>query len=124
MKKLVVAVVLALATVNAACGSDSSTSSSGTSGAPPANGVTVSSNTFTPASISIKAGDTVTWTWAGGNHDVTSGANCTNDNVFTKSALQSTNGATFQQKFDKAGTFEYFCTPHCAGGMKGKVVVQ
>lgn len=120
---------LALALVTACSSSDSPTSSSssgGTSGTTPAaNAVTVSSNKFTPASLSVKIGDTVTWTWAGGNHDVVSGANCTDDKVFTRSALQSANGATFTHTFDKAGTFEYFCTPHCvSAGMKGTVVVQ
>ncbi len=120
---------LALALVTACSTSDSPTSSSssgGTSGTTPAaNAVTVSSNKFTPASLSVKIGDTVTWTWAGGNHDVVSGANCTDDKVFTRSALQSANGATFTHTFDKAGTFEYFCTPHCvSAGMKGTVVVQ
>ena len=120
---------LALALVTACSTSDSPTSSSssgGTSGTTPAaNAVTVSSNKFTPASLSVKIGDTVTWTWAGGNHDVVSGANCSDDKVFTRSALQSANGATFTHTFDKAGTFEYFCTPHCvSAGMKGTVVVQ
>ena len=111
--------MIALATVTAACGSSTEAA------APAGNSVSVTSNKFTPASITIKVGDTVTWTWNGGNHDVVSGANCTNDNVFTRSALQSTNGATFQHKFDKAGSFEYFCEPHCvSSSMKGTVVVQ
>ena len=138
MKHVVSGLALALALVTACSSSDSSTSSSssgtsasssgtsGTSGTTPAaNAVTVSSNKFTPASISVKIGNTVTWTWAGGNHDVVSGANCTDDKVFTRSTLQSANGATFTHTFDKAGTFEYFCDPHCASaGMKGTVVVQ
>ena len=125
MKKLVFALVLALGTVTSACGSDSSSSSSSGTPACTVNCVSVSVNKFTPASVTIKAGETVTWTWAGGSHDVVSGANCTNDNGFTRSPLQSTNGVQFQHKYDKAGTFEYFCEPHCSSsGMKGTVVVQ
>ena len=32
------------------------------------------------------------------------------------------NGDTFQQKFDKAGTFDYVCTVH--PGMEGTVKVE
>ena len=125
MKSIVLGLSLALSVVIACSSSDSTTSSSSSGTTPVTNGVTVSSNKFTPASITVKVGDTVTWTWAGGNHDVVSGANCTNDNVFTRSALQSTNGATFTHTFTKAGSFEYFCEPHCvSAGMKGTVVVQ
>ena len=128
MKHVVSGLALALVTACSSSDSSTSSSSSGTSGTTPAANavtVTVSSNKFTPASISVKVGDTVTWTWAGGNHDVVSGANCTDDKVFTRSTLQSANGATFTHTFDKAGTFEYFCTPHCvSAGMKGTVVVQ
>src|SRR4051794_38375933 len=104
MKHLAVGLVVTLATV--ACSSSDSSTGAGT--AAPActtNCVSVTSNKFTPASITIKAGDTVTWTWAGGNHDVVSGANCTNDNAFTRSPLQSATGATFQHTYDKPGTF-------------------
>ncbi|MDF2698291.1 MAG: Copper binding protein plastocyanin/azurin family, partial [Labilithrix sp.] len=33
-------------------------------------------------------------------------------------------GGTFDKKFEKAGTFPYYCEPHCAMGMKGEVVVE
>ena len=131
MKKAVLAFVLAFGSLVAACGSDEKTSgsSSGSSGgaadaATPTNAVTVKSNSFTPASLTVKVGDTVTWTWAGGNHDVVSGANCTSDGSW-KSSLQSAAGSTFTHTFDKAGSFEYFCNPHCANSaMKGTIVVQ
>ncbi len=132
MKRLVIGLSLTVALLTACSSSDSTTSASsgGTSGssgttAPVANEVVVSSNKFAPVSITVKVGETVTWTWAGGNHDVVSGANCTDDKLFTRSALQSANGATFTHTFDKAGSFDYFCEPHClSSGMKGTVVVQ
>ena len=131
MKKLAISFVLVLATVTAACSSSSDSSSSGTSGTtgdsgttPATNSVTVTSNKFVPPSLTIKAGETVTWTWAGGSHTVTSGANCTADAVYT-SGLQSTSGATFKHTYATAGTFEYFCEPHCASSaMKGTIIVQ
>lgn len=130
MKKLALTFVLVCATVTAACSSSSDNSSSsggGTpadSGAPAGNAITVKSNMFVPATLTIKAGETVTWTWAGGAHTVTSGASCTADNAY-KSGLQSTVGATFTHTYPTAGTFEFFCEPHCAtSGMKGTIIVQ
>ena len=140
MKKLVVALALVLTTVTAACGSDDTPaptgSSSGTptgysgtpaptdSGTGKVNAVTVKSNEFVPASLQIKVGDEVTWTWAGGNHNVVSGAGCMPDGKFTSGNPTGTVGTTFKRKFDTAGTFEVYCDPHCAGGMKGSIVVQ
>lgn len=138
--KILLVSCFALASLVAACGSDDTgTTSGGTSGTsgtsgssggtdaatpPTTNSVVVKSNSFAPASLTVKVGDTVTWTWQGGNHDVVSGPNCTADGTF-KSALQSAMGTTFTHTFDKAGSFEYFCTPHCASaGMKGTIVVQ
>lgn len=142
MKKLALTLVLVLSTMAAACSSssDNTSSSGGTSGTsgttgdsgttadsgatPTTNAVTVKSNQFVPASLTIKAGDTVTWTWAGGAHTVTSGANCTADAAYA-SDLKSTTGATFTHTYATAGTFEYFCEPHCASSaMKGTIIVQ
>lgn len=132
MKKLAITFVLVVATVTAACSSSSDTGSSGTSGTtgdsgvvtPAANAITVMSNKFVPPSLTIKAGETVTWTWQGGSHTVTSGTNCTADAVYT-SGLQSTSGAKFAHTYPTAGTFEFFCEPHCASsGMKGTIIVQ
>lgn len=136
MKKLALAFALALTTITAACGSDDSPSSgsSGSSGAstpdgsaPAANTVTVKSNTFAPAQLTVKVGDTVTWVWAGGSHNVVSGANCTEDATpptFSSGAPTADMSTKFTHTFTKAGSFEYFCTPHCSVGMKGTVVVQ
>ena len=128
MKKLAISFILVLATVTAACSSSSDTGSSGTTGdsgtTPATNAITVMSNKFVPPSLTIKAGETVTWTWAGGSHTVTSGTNCTADAVYT-SGLQSTSGAKFAHTYPTAGTFEFFCEPHCASsGMKGTIIVQ
>ena len=136
MKKLALTFVLALATVAVACSSssDNTSSSSGTSGTsgatgdsgatPAGNAVTVKSFSFTPATLTIKAGETVTWTWAGGSHTVTSGTNCTSDMAYT-SGLKSGTGDTFTHTYPTAGTFEYFCEPHCqSSAMKGTIIVQ
>jgi plastocyanin len=135
MKKLgIVLAALVVASV-AACSSTTSPTPTGTSGgtsgttgdaAAAANTVTVggTSNTFSPSTLSIKVGDTVTWTWAGGAHTVTSGTGCTSDGMFGTDGIQSAVGSTFTHTFATAGTFAYFCVPHCASGMKGSIVVQ
>ncbi|MEO7097590.1 MAG: plastocyanin/azurin family copper-binding protein [Polyangiales bacterium] len=80
------------------------------------------STVFSPKTLTIKAGQTVTWKWAGAGHSVTSGpATCVPDGKFDSTILG--NGATFTQKFDTAGTVEYFCLPHCGSGMTGTIIV-
>ena len=86
------------------------------------NTVTLSATTFEPATITIGVGETVTWKWSTGTHDVKSGTSCAPDGNF--SSGEPVTGATFEHKFDTAGTFDYFCSVHCAGGMVGKVIVQ
>ena len=78
---------------------------------------------FVPATVTIKPGQTVNWVWAGSGHSVTSGNSetCTADGMFDSKVLAT--GATFSQTFPTAGTFNYFCTPHCSFGMKGSVIV-
>jgi plastocyanin len=85
--------------------------------------VQISANQFSPDSITIKVGQTVRWTWGGGTHNVQSGASCdAPDDTFRSGVPQS--GGTFERKFDKAGSFPYYCEPHCSMGMKGVVIVE
>ena len=81
-------------------------------------------NKFDPATINVKAGDEVTWTNAGGAHTVTGGENAPdpaspigNNNLFDPNA-------TVKVKFDKPGTYKYFCQPHLSVGMIGEIVVK
>jgi plastocyanin len=80
-------------------------------------------NKFEPATINVKAGEEVTWTNTGGAHTVTGGEEAPdpaspigNNNLFDPNA-------TVKVKFDKPGTYKYFCQPHLAVGMVGEVVV-
>ena len=79
------------------------------------NQVTVSDNVFTPSSIQVSPGTTVTWTWASdaSTHNVTISGGNSGDKVA---------GATFTKNFATAGTFNYQCTIH--PGMNGSVLVQ
>jgi nitrite reductase (NO-forming) len=84
----------------------------------PANG-----KSFDPASTTVSAGTTVTWTNDDTTlHTVTSGSAESGDSgaQFDSSYLAA--GKTYQHKFDTAGTFDYYCTLHPF--MKGKVIVS
>ncbi|MEW6441228.1 MAG: plastocyanin/azurin family copper-binding protein [bacterium] len=78
--------------------------------------------TFDPVDVQISVGDTVQWVNNGPSaHTSTSGTNCTADGTWDSGLLNM--GQTFSQTFDTAGTFPYFCIPHCALGMTGTVTV-
>jgi plastocyanin len=84
-------------------------------------------NGFSPKSINIKVGDTVTWTNNDNTiHTVISGtglsdANKGKDFDSGLTALTTT-GKTYSHQFTKAGDFPYFCELHPA--MIGKVTVS
>jgi plastocyanin len=87
--------------------------------APPATSaaVTVMDNFYTPPNVTISAGGTVTWTWAGANsHTVTS-----NTGAFDSSPPKTS--GTFSFTFPTAGTFPYHCLVHGLV-MSGTVTVQ
>jgi plastocyanin len=116
LKRLLV--VLPVLVVLAACSSATDTTPASAS----ANTVTLNATSFEPSTITINVGESVTWKWATGTHDVESGTTCTPDGKF--SSGEPVAGGTFEQKFDTAGTFDYFCSVHCGNGMVGKVIVQ
>jgi plastocyanin len=72
---------------------------------------------FDPAEVTIKAGDTVTWT----NNDSV-GHDVTGDDFSSGDPGGLANGDTFEHTFDQAGTFDYVCTVH--PGMEGSVTVE
>ena len=71
---------------------------------------------FSPESITVKVGDSVTWT----NQDGTTHTVTSSDGSFGSKNLDQ--GQTFTATFDKAGTFAYICSIHSF--MTGTVVVQ
>ncbi|MFC4990442.1 halocyanin domain-containing protein [Saliphagus infecundisoli] len=74
---------------------------------------------FDPAAIAVDTGTTVVWEWTGdgGGHNVVA------DDSF-ESEIQTDEGATFDQTFEEAATYEYYCSPHVNQGMKGAIVVE
>ena len=72
---------------------------------------------FSPDQTDVKAGGTVTYTWAAGPHNVT----FSNPPASVPNSGDRTSG-TFQVTFPTAGTYSYQCTIHA--GMKGTVTVH
>ncbi|MDQ6940516.1 MAG: plastocyanin/azurin family copper-binding protein, partial [Verrucomicrobiota bacterium] len=95
-------------------------------------GVTVGQSgfTFTPSTAKILPGDTVTWTFLGSNHTVSSGVPCTVDNQYCSpsnmscaSSPTNTLNSTYSHIFNQVGASPYFCRVHCGFGMTGTVQV-
>lgn len=133
VRTLAVLVLLALSAVAlGACGKSSSggSSSSGGGAAPqssaPSGGgaavsdakVTIASYKFMPASITVKAGGTVTWTNTDSDrHTASSDAE---PRVFDTGTLNK--GQSKAVSFKKPGTYKYHCLFHAF--MQGTVVVK
>jgi LPXTG-motif cell wall-anchored protein len=78
--------------------------------------VAIADFSFSPASITIDQGDSVTWT----NNGPTAHSATANGGEFNTGILKA--GQSSSHTFSQAGTFSYFCQPHPF--MKGTVVVQ
>ena len=93
-----------------------------TGGSNSGEGVTVSVSDFSfgPSSVTIKVGESVTWTLAEGAHTTTSGVAPDQDGLWNQAL---TADAPFTFTFEEAGTFPYFCRFH-ADFMSGAVTVE
>jgi plastocyanin len=78
--------------------------------------VTIKGMKFTPGSVTIKAGQSVTWT----NNDQRDHTVVADDGSFNSGNLGP--GASFTHKFAKSGKFKYACALHPR--MKGVVEVK
>ena len=75
-------------------------------------GCETSNACFSPASLTINAGDTVEWTNGDtAAHTVTSGSPANGPSgVFDSSLIMGS--ASFENTFDEAGSYDYFCMVH------------
>ena len=78
--------------------------------------VNIDNFVFGPQTITVPVGTTVTWT----NKDDIPHTSVSTDGVFKSKVLDT--DEKFSYKFEKAGTYPYYCTIHPK--MTGKVVVQ
>ena len=104
---LLVAVALMIASPNLQANADKPTAMAD---------VKIDNFSFGPQSLTVKVGTIVTWT----NRDDIPHTVVSSDGVF-KSKARDTD-ESFSYKFDKAGTYPYFCSLHPK--MTGQVVVQ
>jgi len=128
------ALMLVGITVALGCGGGSATGTDGGGNPPPppppppSNTVTVTNNVFTPASMTVTPGSTVTWNWntCSGGDGYGNGETCVPHSVVlddgsASSSVQST--GSFTHQFTTAGTYNYHCAVH-GTAMSGKIVVQ
>ena len=74
---------------------------------------------FIPDTVTVNQGESVTWTNAGGFHNVRF-----EDNSFAQPPFVSPDRWSVTRSFGAAGTFRYFCDIHRASGMTGTVDVS
>jgi len=84
---------------------------------------------FVPDEIKVCKGDSVTWiNNKGGPHNVVFDEEAVPAGVDVEAISMDDQlgdeGATFTQKFEKAGTYGYFCQPHRGAGMAANVIVE
>ena len=102
--------------------------------------VTMQGHTFQPDSMTMQAGETVTWT---NDTDEAHTVTAVEDSLPTGAGYFSSGraadedaangdiageliqpGDSFEWTFEKPGTYRYYCIPHKADGMLGSVVVE
>jgi plastocyanin len=109
-------VFLALAALTAACSNAPVHAQS----PPAAAQITIKNFSFDPAALTVSPGTEVVWTNQGGKHSVQA-----DDGSFKSEAL--TAGGTFKHRFDRPGTYRYFCEFHGSKGghdMAGVITVK
>jgi plastocyanin len=77
--------------------------------------VTIANFNFSPTTLTINVGDSVTWT----NSDPVAHTTTSDSSVWNSGPLAQ--GGTFQRTFSEAGLFNYFCSIHPS--MRGTILV-
>jgi plastocyanin len=90
----------------------------------PTTTISVVNNAFSPSSLTVDVGATVTWSWS---------ATAQDHNVVPDATMPTTSGPIadgphiYQFKFDNPGTYRYHCANHGGPGgfgMSGVIIVQ
>ncbi len=122
IKGLLLAITIITITLLAGCSSNSTqstkpaTSTSPTTSATSSNQVNISGLAFSPQTLTVAKGTTVTWT----NNDSTTHTVTSDSGVWDSGDLAP--GKTFSFTFNQTGTFPYHCKIHTF--MTAKVIVQ
>jgi plastocyanin len=126
------AVFVAMAIVSVcACGGGGGSSTAppnqGVNTPPPADGISVTNNSFSPGTKTVAVGSNVKWAWnsCSAGDPYGGGATCTEHSVTfddgTTSPIQDQ--GTFNRTFTTAGNYTYHCSVHGAA-MAGSITVQ
>jgi plastocyanin len=97
----------------------------GGGGGNPPNTISVVNNSFSPSTLTVAAGTTVTWTWSSTavDHNVVP-----DDGTTPTTSGAPTNGPhSYTFTFNAPGTYRFHCQVHGGAGgvgMSGTVVVQ
>ena len=76
---------------------------------------------FEPATVNIKAGDTVKFV---NNKLAPHNAVFEGHDEYSHSDLAFNPGESWEETFATAGTYDFYCEPHRGAGMVGKVIVE
>lgn len=79
---------------------------------------------FAPDTLQVKVGTEVTFLDQEGYHSVTGGDGAPDASSPIGNNTLAAAGASVKVKFDKPGTYPFFCIPHQSLGMKGQIVVS
>jgi plastocyanin len=114
--KIFIVIAMILSTAIISCKKDNTGTPADTNPPKTSNDISIQNMNFSPASLTVPAGSTVTWTNNDGfAHTVTS-----KTNAFDSGSIA--NGKTFSFTFSTAGKYDYYCSIHTS--MTGLVVVQ
>lgn len=125
-----VCIAVLLISVGACGGSGGSTAPSNNQPAgnttPPAGGISVTNNSFSPSAKTVPVGTDVKWAWntCAGDY-YTGGQTCVGHSVTFDDGVTSPtqDQGTYNRTFTAAGTYNYHCTVHGAA-MTGTITVQ
>ena len=123
-----VCIALALISVAACGGSGGSTAPNNQptgNTTPPAGGIAVTNNSFSPSTKTVAVGSAVHWAWNTCTGDGYSGQLCVDHSVtFDDGTTSPTQDqGTYVRTFTAAGTYNYHCSVH-GTAMAGTITVQ
>jgi plastocyanin len=124
--------IAALAMSAAACGDDDTGPDDGGNGGGDGNAtVSVTNNSFGPASVTVASGGRVTWNWGAGAIDHNIVPVAANPAPLPADAAISDAPHSYSATFTAPGIYKYYCQVHGAvdgngntSGMAGQVTVQ
>lgn len=78
---------------------------------------------FDPEAVKISSDTTAIWTWNSDGHNVVPESQPDGANWKGHEPLEDS-GFTYEHTFNTTGTYQYYCQPHKAAGMTGRLIVE